>query len=170
MNTEEKIAQLERQVAELLAWKAEKTRKQLTYPLDKESIDILGKYFIRIVGQYVYYGGVGGKAFLIYEGKQDDIRLELPYSTFVEYVANPTTDFIAILNPNLKSRTYLNDEQIAFYTTDTTPGGLTGNGLTNYYIVSATADGLSFKVSATLGGAAINLTSSGTGRQFLDRF
>lgn len=43
MNSEERIKKLEAQVAELLAWKQQRMRQQLTFPLDKTSKDILSK-------------------------------------------------------------------------------------------------------------------------------
>lgn len=56
-------------------------------------------------------------------------------------------------------------QKIRYSTDGTIIGGLTNN--TDYYVVSVgAAPGYMFKLSATLGGSAINLTSSGSGMQY----
>ena len=47
MNNEQKIKQLEKQVQELLIWKAQKERRQLNYPLDKESLPAVTEHYVR---------------------------------------------------------------------------------------------------------------------------
>lgn len=58
---------------------------------------------------------------------------------------------------------YSDTNQITFYSADTLPGGLTQG--TTYYVLNKTAD--DFEVSATSGGAAISLTSEGTGVRYV---
>jgi len=55
----DKLIQLENRIKELEKWKAEKEKQQISFPLDNQSIDILKKYFMRIVSSYIWYGGVG---------------------------------------------------------------------------------------------------------------
>jgi len=157
-----------RQLKELMDWKQARERQQITFPLDRVSIDVLSKYFMRLIGQYVYFGGAAGNPFLVYEGIQDKTRFEIE-AALIEYIASAGTDFVSILYPNIPFTVFANDESLVLFTTDTEPGGLSGAGGTLYYVVNATADGLSFQLSLTLGGAAVNITSGGIGRQFLVR-
>lgn len=57
---------------------------------------------------------------------------------------------------HIASHGYSDGQTVVFYG-DTVPGGLTAG--TAYYVVSSTTD--TFKVSATSGGAAVNITSAG---------
>lgn len=70
-----------------------------------------------------------------------------------EFVATPGTD--TITSP---AHGYADTQKIVFYG-GTVPGGLTEG--TVYYVRDATTD--TFKVAATSGGAAIDITSAGTG-------
>lgn len=170
MNNEDikrEIDALKNRVAALEAWKTQRTRQQITFPLDVQSRDILNKDFMRVIGQYIYFGGVAGLPFLVIEGIQDKKRFEVS-RILIEYKADPSSDVIRILYPS-DDAIFANDETVVLYTTDTAPGGLSDLGLTTYYVVSAASDGNSFKLAATVGGAAINITSEGVGRQFLSR-
>lgn len=54
--------------------------------------------------------------------------------------------------------------KVAFFNVDgTIPGGITENQ--NYYVINAAAN--TFKVSATVGGAAVDITSAGDGSNFV---
>lgn len=61
---------------------------------------------------------------------------------------------------------FINGQKVRFVSSGTLPAGLTAN--TDVFIVGATAN--TFQVSATLGGAPINLTSIGTGTHTVFRF
>jgi hypothetical protein len=167
MNTEQRLAKLEREVAELIQWKADRMRQQVTYPLDNTSIDIINKHFMRITGDYTYTAGAGANAFLVKEGIQDNNRFEVT-SNYIEYTANASTDLLTIKYPNGTS-IFTDDTQVILITTNTAPTGLTADGSTSYYVVNAASDGASFKLSASAGGAAINLTTDGVGRQFIKK-
>ncbi len=43
MNTEQRLQQLEREVQELIQWKMQRMRQQLTFPVDKISTDSIQK-------------------------------------------------------------------------------------------------------------------------------
>lgn len=58
---------------------------------------------------------------------------------------------------------YADGDTVVIYGGGTAPGGLTLG--TTYYVVNATTD--DFQVAATAGGAAIDLTSAGSGELFL---
>lgn len=166
MNQEQEIKILKQQVSDLMTWKEQRVKQQITFPLDIQSIDVLNKYFMRIIGNYVYEAGATANVFLVYEGTQGNIRFDAGLS-LIEYVADASTDIVTIKNPNSQTLFY-NNQTVVLFTTDTEPAGLSGLGTTTYYIVNATSTG-SFKLSATSGGAAINITSNGIGRQFLTR-
>lgn len=70
-----------------------------------------------------------------------------------EFVADPSSDLI-----RLPSHGYSDTQKVVFYG-GTAPGGLVEG--TVYFVRDATAD--SFKVAATSGGTAIDITSAGTG-------
>lgn len=166
MNPE--IEQLKKELQELKRWKEEKDRQFISYPLDQHSVEVLNKYFLRIVDEYVYFGGASDNSFPTYVVKQDNKIFDVPTNLLIQYVANPDTDIISIVN-KARFNNFADGATIVLYTTDTTPGGLNGQGLTTYYVVNAASDGFSFKVSTTQGGAAVNITSTGSGKQFLAR-
>lgn len=139
--------------------------QQITYPLDQESLDVLKKYFMRIDDQIIYFGGAGGNPFLALLGTQDGTPFEVTHS-FVRYVVDVTSNVVTVVDKKQIDK-FLDDQEVILYTTDTAPGGLTDGGLTTYHVVNAASDGYSFKLAATQGGAAINITSTGTGKQFI---
>jgi hypothetical protein len=60
------------------------------------------------------------------------------------------------------------DEIVRFTTTGTLPAGL--SLATNYYVIAAGLTNDDFKVSATLGGGAVNITDAGTGTHTCHRY
>ena len=170
---ENDIKQLTRRIEELEKWKEDRQRQQIVLPLDKESIDVLGKSFLRVVDEYTYFGGASDNSFLVLRAEQDGVGVDLSPG-LVRYTADETTDVITIVDrrgyaSGLAPNKFSDDQTVILYTTGTMPGGLSGQGLTTYYVVSAASDGYSFKLSATLGGAAINITTNGAGLQLLER-
>lgn len=165
---EQDIKKLQARVDELEKYVADRKRQQIVYPIDKESLEVLSRYVMRITGSYVYEGGAAARPFLVYEGIQGSSRFEVGPASF-EYVADPSSDTIRILHP-ATNNVFANDMTVSLLSTDTPPGGLSALGLTTYYVVSAASNGYTFKLSATLGGAAIDITSAGNGRQFIYSF
>lgn len=160
MNTEQEIQQIQRDIAELKAWKNAKTSQQISYPLDINSINVLGKYFLRVVNDLVlFFGGAAGRGFETLFIKQDNLAAQLQRDSSQIYIVDTTTDiFTAPVTQ------YPNDTQVSVFTTDTPPAPLVLG--TTYYIVSTS--GNTFKLSATSGGSAIDITTTGTGIQFID--
>lgn len=74
--------------------------------------------------------------------------------TFVPGNVNTGTDTITIT-----AHEFLNNQAVKFSSTGTLPGGL--NSTDYFYIINATAN--TFKVSATEGGSAVNITTTGSG-------
>lgn len=163
----DEIEQLKAQVAALTARLDAKDAQQIKFPLDKESIDILNKYFVRIVDEYVYLGGAGDNSFPVFVGTQDGKRFDV-YPGNIRYTVEPSTNVVTIVDRTPYTR-FGDDETMVLFTTDTMPSPLSGQGLTTYYVISAASDGYSFKLSATLGGSEINITDVGVGKQFLTR-
>lgn len=152
--------ELQKRIEVLEKWMEEKKKQQISYPLDIQSITILGKYFLRIINNLVIYsGGASGRGFKTLFAKQNDTGFRIEEDTSQIYTVDPSTDIFTV-----QKFGYANDTQLFVFTTDTIPGGLAFS--TTYYVVSAS--GLTFKLSASSGGAAINITTAGVGIQFLD--
>lgn len=161
------MEELEQRIRELEDWKNVRESQQIHYPLDRESIEILNKYFMRIIDEYTYFGGAGDNSFFVMVGNQDGKLFEVSQS-LIRYTADASTDYITIVDKTPQNK-FGDDAQVVLFTTDTVPAGLSGQGLTTYHVVSASTDGYKFKLSATQGGSAINITSNGVGRQLLAR-
>ena len=161
MNNEERITQLENQVRELLSWKQSKERQQIAYPLDEISKNIINEDFMRLTSSISYFGGVGSNSFIVLSGKQGGKEFQLDQTQISLYTVNTTTDYITT-SGNLN---FFNDTPVSVFTDDTAPSPLSAGTGTVYYVINS--DGKVFQLSATLGGAAINLTTSGSGHQLI---
>lgn len=138
-------------------WKRQREQQQVTFPLDPVSIEVLQKYFMRILGTVVY-AAPSGNEFVNYIGKQEDFEFAVARNPYMSYTVNATSNVFTLFNNSL-----VDDTQVTFYSEDTIPGPLVA-GVT-YYVVNAS--GNTFKVAATQGGAAIDITDTGTGRQYV---
>lgn len=166
----DKIQQLENRIQTLEKWKADRERQQIFFPLDERSIDVLVKYFMRLNpnGAVEYDGGAGGNPLVYYTGRQGDLLFNVQKDTYTQFTANATTDYITVINPKIS---FVNDTAIYFLegsgASDTLPAGLTAV-ITTYYVINST--GNSFKVSLTVGGAAVDITSNGSGVNYISYF
>lgn len=156
---------LEKRIVALEKWKADRERQQIVFPLDVQSISVLSEYFMRLIGTIITTGGVGGSTLIQFIGNQGNIDQNI-YGTnefvvsqnpYYGYTVNASSDIFTLARGSFE-----NDLQIYPATSDTVPGGLT-DGVAVFVINST---GTTFQVSASQGGAAINITSSGTGRQY----
>lgn len=146
-----------RRIEALEKWKAEKTVQQVSYPLDFQSINVLNNYFMHIVDTLTTVGGASGNEETSYIGRQGNLEFIVSKNSLYPYTVNTSTEVIT-------TTAYLeNDMRINVQTTDTPPSPLVAG--VDYFVINST--GTSFQISATLGGAAINITSTGIGRQFL---
>lgn len=155
--------QLLQRIEELEKWKAEKERQQIKFPLDITSQQVLANYFMQITGSVASaITGASSRYFLEYLGKQGPYNFSVSQNTYVPYTVNTGTNIFTA-----QTEFYENTEvYVAF-----TQGGVPPSPLTEgtpYYVVNTT--GNSFKLSATLGGASINITDTGTGTQYLYYF
>ena len=153
------IEQLKRDVEELKRWKEEKIRQQISYPLDIDSQDILGRYFLRIIGSRQYYGGVAGRLWTDYIAAQANDQVIVGQWTGKRFTVDTSTDYLIT-----SSGSFLTGSSVMVSSSDTLPGGLSDG--TTYYIINST--GLTFQLSTTPGGAAVNITSAGTGEHYVD--
>lgn len=156
----DQLTQLEQQVQELIAWKSDREKQQIVYPLDYQSQVILGKYFMRILSSIVTIGGVGGHEFITYLGQQGLFNFQVSPNNLISYTVNPATEIFTVSNGNFQ-----NDDRVNVSTSDTPPSPL--DTVTQYYVINAATDGRSFKLSTSMGGTAINITDSGTGLQYI---
>lgn len=161
MNDEERITKLEERVADLLAWKEERLRQQLTFPLDKISTDIVQKDVVVATGAVTipppltdfFAMGIGYRV----NGVQ---RVIITSLVGIVFTADSGTDTLTSTAHGLSD-----DDRIVLATTNTLPVGL--DEITIYYVVSSTAN--TFKVSTSSGGSAVNFTTNGVGTHYFGK-
>lgn len=176
----DELQQLKIRVEELEKWKAEKVKQQLTFPLDERSIEILREFFMYIDTIIEYDAGVGSNHFIQYLGKQG--RKKIPNSSYpnpsvgnfidfevspislVGYTVDPSTDYLTTFqySGNIK---FFDNVEVVLISEGTAPAPLSAGLGTSYFVRDS--DGYTFKLAATLGGVAINITDRGSGRQFI---
>lgn len=157
MNPEER-----KQLADLVAWKKARETQQLTLPLDPKSLAILSEQFMRIISTVRTEGGVAQNIFTTYIGQQGNIEFEVYPVSLVSYTVDISTNYL-----RTSGYTKFWDDQPVVVDTD--EGGVPPSPLSELatYYVRDSLDGHEFKLAATVGGAAINITDIGSGRQFI---
>lgn len=149
---------LENRIKQLEDWKVQREKQQITFPLDIQSINILNEYFMRITGEVNTIAGAGSNEFTYYIGKQGNQEFQVDADTFIPYTVDSSTDVFTIQKISFDDNT-----QIYVSTSDTTPDPLVAGD--PYFVVSST--GFTFKLSLTSGGAPIDITSNGVGKQYI---
>lgn len=152
---------LEARVKALEQYVADRKRQQLTLPLDETSIKILQEYFLYISGTIQYDAGAGGNPFIEYLVKQGPILASIFPPSLSQYTVDPATNELTI-TWGLK---FWDNDEVSLFTPGTAPSPLVANLGTIYHVIDS--DGRTFKLSATSGGAAIDLTTAGIGPQFI---
>ena len=158
MNNEQRIAQLEHQVQELLTWKEQRIRQQLVFPLDKISTDIIQKDLF-VVNDFVVYTRPNG--------------VVTPYAYVGSVNSKPATiSALDVLHPMTADASsnvitsanhgFVDDVRVSFISSDTLPAGIT-DGI-GYYVINATVN--TFKISTTSGGSAVDITDAGVGKHY----
>lgn len=156
-----KLQQLERRVAELEKYVSEKKKQQISFPLDQNSIGILRENFMQITGRYdIYYGGAGGNSFPNYVGNQGSYNFEVGSPSMSGYSVDISANTVTAFGTNLK---YFDGFLVQVATTDTPPAPLVAGDI--YNVINS--DGFTFQLEASVGGGAINITTAGTGLQFI---
>lgn len=156
----DKLQQLENRIKELEKWKSERERQQITFPMDTKSIEVLNKYFMRILDDILYVGGAAGREFTLYSGIQGGRKFIVQEDTYVKFTVNTSTDYITVEQTKYR---FTENEDVYVATSDTLPGGLT-YGIT-YYVKNVFSN--TFQLSTTPGGAVVDITSTGTGTQYI---
>lgn len=158
MNTEDRLKKLEEEVRELTLWKTDRQRQQLTYPLDVISKDVIANYFLKIENQINFIRTNGREVPLYIIGKANNI--------LYTFTANPTPYiFTAATSDVITSSAgfdFENDMTLQVFTDQVLPAGLLSDTL--YYVINAS--GKTCKLSLTSGGAAIDITDTGTGNHY----
>ena len=153
---------LEQRIAALEKWQSEKKLQQITFPLDQSSIDTLINYFMRINRSAITALGVGGLETLEHMGSQGTIQFVVSQNYYTQYSVTPSTDTFTLVGSGAYG---FPDDTEVFVAGEVVPAPLVT--ATTYYVINSTNNGNTFKLSATLGGAAINITDQGTGDQFI---
>lgn len=91
----------------------------------------------------------------------EQLKVIFPHATLISPVltvtVDDTTDLITAGSPH----NYIAGDTVVFSTTGTMPAPLVAG--TTYYVIAAGLTATDFKVSATSGGSAVNITTTGTG-------
>lgn len=162
-NLQNQIDELKKQVKDLTDWKEARMKQQVTAPFDLQSQRVLNKYFMSIFNTFTYKGGAGSNSFQTFIGKQDNLLFSVDPPTLNIYTVNPTSNVLTISSGNLK---YYDTQTVTLFTDGTAPNPLSA-GLGIIYYVRDSTDGVNFKLALTSGGAAIDITNTGSGTQFI---
>ena len=157
MTNEQLIARIEK----LEKYVEDRKRQQLTLPLDQTSIKILQEHFMYIDGTIQYDAGAGGNPFIEYLVRQGPILASVSPPSLSQYTADPATDYLTIAW-GLK---FHDGDEVTLFTSGSAPNPLSAGIGTIYHVRDS--DGRTFKLAATAGGAAINITTAGIGPQFI---
>jgi hypothetical protein len=169
MNEQEK-----RQLNELLEWKRQKERQQISFPLDIESQKILSKYFLPIKGYGYLLNATASNDYVVglAETEINNASVPLTFDIYLKkHYVDTATDTIYS-----DKHGFVNDQQVYFLAKGSLPydstqavsvaGGL--DTVVPLYVISSTTN--SFKVSTTIGGSAVDITSTGVGDQYVSGF
>jgi len=165
--------QLQRRIEALEKWQKEKQRQQISFPLDNQSIEILKKYFMHIVSVIKYPGGVGTNEFVTFLGQQGEVKdstigqnilFEVSPPSLVSYTVDISNDYLTTFqySGNLK---FFDNQKVVLYSDGIAPDPLIAGQGDIYYVINS--DGYVFQLSLTEGGVAIDITDTGSGRQFI---
>ncbi len=144
------IQEMQGKFAELFDWKKQREEQQISYPLDANSIRVIGRNFLQIVTQLNSLSVTGREFPLVIIAKQNDQLYYLtPSGTFYPYTANASTDLLT-----MTAVPFIFGDTVQVYSDGTVPGGL--SSAFTYYVVGIT--GNSFKLAEAFG----NFTFTGS--------
>ena len=151
--------QLQKRIEALEKWKAERTSQQIMFPLDYQSQVILSNYFMTLTDTVEITAGAGGNVFTYYVGNQGSRIFQVQQNTFIPYTVNTGADTVTVAG----GLYFEDDTNVYVATSDTPPNPLSITG--DYWIINST--GQTFQLALTQGGAAINITNTGVGKQYI---
>jgi len=169
---------IEQRLEALEKWKADREQQQIVFPLDTRSFQVLNKYFLSQVNNIWYVGGASGVTFKDILVQQDgNINSLTAKTSLIRYSVSTTADTLLIGQDivNKRQGVFEDDQRVTLFASGQNgagdvPGGLETEPAGGFYVVNATQGGTVIQLSNTLGGAAINITSSGTGEQYIQEF
>ncbi len=162
------IQQLKQRIEQLEAWKAQKEARQISYPIDQQSIEVIGEHFLRIYDSIITSNAAGldFTTFLVKQGSyRGGIGSGFPIFPFT---VNTSTNVFTVFNAidNGEEPNFADDTQclVYFRSGGSLPSPLFPNVL--YYVINST--GTTFQLSTTLGGVAIDITTAGSGDLYIE--
>jgi hypothetical protein len=140
---QQRVENLSQQVGDLMQWRQERMRQQITSPLDFESIRAIGKYFLQFVDTFDTLSISGIEFPYAFITSVNDIKYFLQaLPNFSIYSVNPATDlFFVSANP------FVNGDAVTLYTNQVAPTPLV-IGSVSYFI--SNVSGNQFNLSSTL--------------------
>lgn len=167
---EQELLQLENKVRELEMWKESRIKQRFTFPIDYNSRNIIDRKNIIATGNTYPTQGISltdllgfGLVYTINGiNKPSYSKVLVCTVPLYRFDANATTDIIDYVRGSFYVR---DNDVIALTTSGSLPAGL--DAITQYYVINATIN--TFKVSLTQGGAAINITSVGSGNHYFGK-
>ena len=161
-----------KRVEELEKWKAEKTRQQISYPLDTQSQANLGKYFMNIFERFDYeILGAASHPASLFVGTQGNYSFQLQPQTYFRYTVDTNANTVTVIgspspNGSFPGR-FPNDTEVIVFTSDTFPAPLAIN--TSYYVIETSTDQQTFKLTTVQGDTdfIVNFTTRGVGVQLI---
>lgn len=164
---EQELLQLEARVNELKSWKESFTKRRFRFPLDYKTKEIVSKENLIFTGRTFTLNYDIIESDFINFGMVVDIKNNLE-STLTRTLVGSFPLFDVTVNATTNVFTYpkgsnqlVDGDVIAFTTTNTLPAPL---NFGNYYVINATTN--TFKVSATSGGAEIDILDVGVGTHY----
>lgn len=156
---------LENRIQRLEQWKSDRERQQIVYPLDVNSKIILNKYFLAQIGNLDFTSNSGQLFRNILVQQDNKINVISVYTQLIRYTVNTTTDILTLGADVVTGTqgTFADNDQVFINSTDTPPSPLVDS--IPYYVVNST--GTTIQLSLTLGGAVIDITTAGTGVQYI---
>lgn len=162
MDTNQEITNLKKDVANLKKFNEKLMRQQITYPLDSSSIEIIQKDFLQHDGDIKLIDQTTGTILNLLTIKINNRLYNLGVlRNLTLFIPNSSTDVMIATNHGLTA-----SDTVILTSTGTLPAPL--NDTTLYYPVSVTTD--TFKLSLSLAGAAIDITTNGTGTQYVLKY
>jgi len=168
LSTEQRLTALEK-------WKADREQQQIVFPLDTRSFQVLNKYFLSAINNIWYYGGASGVLFKELLVQQDgNINSLSARTSLIRYSVNTTNNTLIIGQDivNKRQGAFEDNERVTLYASGQNapgevPGGLDAEPPGGFYVVNGQQGGTVIQLSNTSGGAVLNITSQGTGEQYI---
>lgn len=122
---------------------------------------------MQLTGTVRTVAGVGANEFTYYIGRQNgtQFQFQVEADTFIPYSVNVSTNFLTV-SPRIQ---FQEDMQVYFSTSDSAPSPIDTSGITQYFVINASSNGVNFQITTVQGSAGdiVNITDNGTGQQYI---